>query len=495
MAIPILMPRQGQSVESCIISEWFVKKGDTVKEGDKLFSYETDKAVFEEESKVSGVVLDIFFPEGEDVPVLTNVSVIGDTGEDYSEFIPGNDANNSRGAATTQKSDAFAPEESDVAPGSTTFASGDNPAVQGQQENLPASQFASAVFRPEQAGGKPVATGTEFISPRARNLAEKAGVDIRFAVPTGPNGRTIERDIRLLQQQGHLVNAGAKEGYMIFGQPVSGSGLSGRITTQDLQSITAQSQSQDMSAEQANAVWTASAPTTPIAAYRDVRLSNIRKVIGRSMHESLSQMAQLTLNTSFDATEIMRYRQQLKAGAEKSGLSNITINDILIYATSRILPKHGAINAHFLGDFIRHFTNVHMGVAVDTDRGLMVPTLMNANLKPLNEISIEAKELAKACQKGTINPDKLKEGTFTITNLGALGIESFTPVINPPQTAILGVNTVVQKVRENNGVMEVYPSMQLSLTFDHRAVDGAPAARFLKELKEALENFTILLAG
>jgi len=466
MAEPILMPRQGQSVESCIISEWFVKKGDTVKEGDKLFSYETDKAVFEEEAKVSGVVLDIFFKEGDDVPVLTNVGVIGEAGEDYSALIPG-------GAAPARES--AAPE-------------------QKQEEKQPEAQQASPVTQSEQAADKPAASGTGFISPRARNLAEKTGVDIRFAVPTGPNGRTIERDIRLLQQQGHLISAGAKEGYMSIEQPISGSGLGGRITTQDLQEQAVLAKAQDVGAAQAMSAAATAAQAQPAAAYRDVKLSNIRKVIARSMHESLAQMAQLTLNASFDATEILRYRQQLKAGAEKLGLSNITINDIIIYAASRVLPKHEAINAHFLGDSMRYFSDVNMGVAVDTDRGLMVPTLMNANKKSLNEISIEAKELAQACQKGTINPDKLKEGTFTITNLGVLGIETFTPVINPPQTAILGVNTIVQKVRENNGTIEVYPSMQLSLTFDHRAVDGAPAARFLKDLKEALENFTILLA-
>lgn len=489
MAAPILMPRQGQSVESCIISEWFVKKGDTVKEGDKLFSYETDKAVFEEEAKESGVVLDIFFTEGDDVPVLSIVGVIGEAGEDYSEFAPG-------GAAVSPGGAAAAPGGS-AAPGGTGAKS-------KQEENQPSLPLEAGVNRPAQTDDRPAVSETGFISPRARNLAEKTGVDIRFAVPTGPNGRTIERDVRLLQQQGRLIAGGAKEGRMSIEQPLSGSGLGGRITTQDLQDQTAQAKMQDVGAAQAAAQDVAVSPgspavataaaTQPAAAYRDVRLSNIRKVIGRSMHESLSQMAQLTLNTSFDATEILRYRRQLKAGAEKSGLSNITINDILIFAASHILPKHEAINAHFLGDFIRYFSDVNMGVAVDTDRGLMVPTLMNANKKSLNEISIETKELAGACQKGTINPDKLKEGTFTITNLGALGIETFTPVINPPQTAILGVNTIVQKVRENNGVIEVYPSMQLSLTFDHRAVDGAPAARFLKELKEALENFTILLA-
>ena len=228
--------------------------------------------------------------------------------------------------------------------------------------------------------------------------------------------------------------------------------------------------------------------------YEEVKLSNIRKVIARTMHSSLSEMAQLTLNTSFDATEIINLRKKLKANAEKMGLTNITLNDILLYAVSRVLLMHKAINAHFTGETIRYFSNVHMGVAVDTERGLMVPTLFNANKKSLNDIAIETKELAQACQKGTINPDYLQGGTFTVTNLGALGIESFTPVINPPQTAILGVNTTEQRIREVDGTIQSYTAMSLSLTFDHRAVDGAPAARFLKGLTQALENFNVLLA-
>lgn len=451
MAIPVIMPRQGNTVESCILTEWFVKKGDRVKEGDLLFSYETDKAAFEEESKVNGTVLAIFFNEGEDIPVLTNVCVIGEEGEDITPFIPGG----------SQEVKAEEPEK-----------------VQEQTaKETVHEEITSEVVKPKTDGER------MFISPRARNLADKIGADIRFATPTGPDGRIIERDVRKLQQEGHLVTSGAKEAYLDLDKPLQGTGVGGRVTTADL----------NRPAETAEpAVEVEKAPAA--AEYEEVKLTNIRKVIAKAMHESLSQMAQLTLNTSFDATEIIGLRQKFKANAEKMGLSNITLNDILIYAVSRVLPMHKDLNAHFMGDSIRYFKNVHMGVAVDTERGLMVPTLFNANLKSLNQIAMETKELAKACQKGTISPDNLKGGTFTITNLGALGIESFTPVINPPQTAILGVNTTEQKFRERNGVIESYTSMSLSLTFDHRAVDGAPAARFLKDLKEALENFTVLLA-
>jgi len=452
MATPVIMPRQGNTVESCILTEWFVKKGDKVKEGDLLFSYETDKAAFEEESKVNGTILAIFFNEGDDIPVLTNVCVIGEEGEDITPFIPG--------GSQVQASEAQEKVQ-------------EQPAIEVAQEG----QSSPEATKPQADGDR------IFISPRARNLADKIGADIRFAAPTGPDGRIIERDIRKLQEEGNLVTPGAKEAYLNLDRPLHGTGVGGRVTTADL----------NRPAEVASSVSEADkAPA--VMEYEEVKLTNIRKVIAKAMHESLSQMAQLTLNTSFDATEIVALRQKFKANAEKMGIANITLNDILVYAVSRVLPMHKDLNAHFMGDSIRYFKNVHMGVAVDTERGLMVPTLFNANLKSLNQIAMETKELAKACQNGTISPDSLKGGTFTITNLGALGIESFTPVINPPQTAILGVNTTEQKFRERNGVIESYTSMSLSLTFDHRAVDGAPAARFLKDLREALENFTVLLA-
>ena len=233
--------------------------------------------------------------------------------------------------------------------------------------------------------------------------------------------------------------------------------------------------------------------TAPEADYVDEKLPNIRKVIAKAMHNSLSTMAQLTLNTSFDATKILALREQLKANAEKFGLSNITLNDMILFAVSRVILNHRSLNANYLDDTMRFFNTVNLGIAVDTDRGLLVPTLMHAEKLTLNELSAQAKALIGEAQKGTIAPDKLKNGSFTVTNLGSLGIESFTPVINPPQTGILGVDTITRRIKEVNGQDVTYPAMGLSLTFDHRALDGAPAAKFLKELVGALENFDMLL--
>ena len=180
---------------------------------------------------------------------------------------------------------------------------------------------------------------------------------------------------------------------------------------------------------------------------------------------------------------------------DSSGLlDTITYNDMILFAVSRVLKNHPALNAHFLGDHIRYFDHVHLGVAVDTPRGLIVPTIFNADCKSLGEIAKESKELAAAAQGGAISPDLLTGASFTVSNLGTLDIEMFTPIINPPQTGILGVNCMVDRVRTVDGQVTVYPAMGLSLTYDHRALDGAPASRFLKELKTAMEQFTELLA-
>ena len=219
----------------------------------------------------------------------------------------------------------------------------------------------------------------------------------------------------------------------------------------------------------------------------------MRKIIADSMHNSLTTMAQLTHHSSFDASSIIAYRKELKA-AESLELPGITYNDLILYAVSRVLKRHPVLNAHWMDDKIRYFDHVHLGMAVDTPRGLLVPTIFNADTKSLAEIAKETKELAAAAQGGSISPDLLSGATFTVSNLGTLDIEMFTPVINPPQTGILGVDCMVDRVRMADGNISVYPAMGLSLTYDHRAMDGAPASRFLKELKTVLEHFSALLA-
>lgn len=447
MAAGVLMPKQGITVESCIISQWYKKKGDRVNVGDMLFNYETDKATFDCESTASGEILEIFYGDGDEVPVLVNVCAIGEPGEDISALRP----------------------------------EGSAPAVAEQKPAAPAESAPAASDAP--AAAPAVNMGEIKISPRAKELASKSNIDVRLANPTGPYGRIIERDVREMIANGIGATSaafdavkGADAGSFI------GTGIGGRVSVDDLSAKSA--------ATAVPAVFVSEG-----AEYQDIKFTGIRKAIAKSMINSLSTTAQLTNNSSFDATEIMSFRAKLKQNGEKLGMGNITLNDIILYAVSRTLIAHKSLNANVINDTtVREFNDVHLGMAVDTERGLMVPTIRYANRKSLTQIAAEAKELAKQAQSGTISPDLLTGATFTISNLGSLGIESFTPVINPPQTGILGVSTIITRVREVNGEIKTYPAMGLSLTYDHRVVDGAPAARFAKDLAANLENFGLLLA-
>ena len=433
MATAVIMPRQGQSVESCIIGEWMKKVGDPVKVGDILFSYETDKSSFEEEAKVEGTLLAIFHEADDDVPCLETVAVIGKPGEDFSDLAP-------KSAAPAEKKE------------------------EAKTEIKAEIKEEAPQVTAERAVG---------ISPRALATAQKLGTDASLASPTGPNGRIIERDVIALAASGVRATPAALSALA--------TGIGGRLTASDVENIPS-----------TGAAAAASVPGGPD--YTDDKLSNVRKVIAKSMHQSLADMAQLTHNSSFDASNIQAFRKQLKAAAEKNpDMPNITLNDMILYAVAKTLKKHPDLNAHFLGDSIRHFNHVHLGMAVDTPRGLLVPTIFNADTLTLSELAKEAKRVAAEAQSGNISPDLLQGASFTVSNLGMFGVETFTPVINPPQTGILGVDCIVERVRTQNGEIKTYPAMSLSLTYDHRALDGAPASRFLQDVCRALENFTTLL--
>lgn len=408
MAKAVAMPQAGISVESCIITNWIKHVGDQVAVGDILFEYETDKASFECESPEEGTLLEVFFAEGDEVPVLVNVCAIGEAGEDVSGLRPA-----------------------------------------GAEDAPP------AVVAEKQSAAPPViaASGERTLaSPRARNLALDKEISLEGKKGSGPGGRVIERDVRAWAE-------GAEP------EPL------------------------------------AAAPAMPSGApqqeeeYTDIPFTNIRKLIASGMAASLRDIPQLTHHFSFDASSIQAYRTLVKQGAESGGLPNITLGDMILFAVSRLLPKYPDLNAHMLEEnAIRRFKPVHLGFACDTERGLMVPVIRNADKKSLAEISREVKDLAKQAQSGSLSPDYMAGGTFTVSNLGSFGVESFTPVINPPQTGILGVDTIVERPRRKGEGIALYPSMGLSLTYDHRAIDGAPASRFAQELCRALESFPLLLA-
>jgi pyruvate dehydrogenase E2 component (dihydrolipoamide acetyltransferase) len=436
MATPVIMPRQGQSVESCILTEWKVNVGDQVAEGDVLAVIETDKASFDLESTASGTVLALFWEADDDVPVLANVAAIGNEGEDVEEFRP--------------EGQSSAPAPAAEAPAAAA---------------TPAAPVASAASVPAAAPAAPSGgfTASAGVSPRARRLAHKHGIDPETLPGSGPEGRVIERDVEAAISGRPRLSATAKARSLSgdFETPARGTGLAGMVRSQDLKV--------PGSVE--------GAEITPV--------KGIRKVIAERMIQSLSTTAQLTLHASFELSKAQAYRKErLDAGQSK-----VSLNDVIAHAIVKSLGEHPELNAHFLGDRIATFEKVHLGVAVDTPKGLLVPVIRDASDMSIEKISAEVKNLAGACREGTISPDNLSGGSFTLTNLGMLGVETFTPVLNAPEVAILGVGGIVLKPkRSEEGSVEYVDTLPLSLTIDHQAVDGAPAARFLQTLVERLEN-------
>ena len=441
MAHVVIMPRQGQSVETCIITEWYLKKGNKVSEGDLLFAYETDKASFDEVAETDGILLDIFFNAGDEVPVLTNIAVIGEEGENVEEFRPVNNQSDTK-KNEKDKSGLIVDNEK-------------------QTENI-------------LSAGTVEKIGELKISPRARKLALQTGLDYENLIGTGPGGRIIEPDIEnaaaSMPRITPLARTMMEKENLIYDREEAGSKT--RITTGDLYSL------QDAGA----------------TGFEDKPLSNVRKLIAKGMYESLRNSAQLTHHTSADARKILELRRKVKSRVESEGYQNITLNDMACYAVINALKKHHEINAHFLGDKTRYFKKVNLGFAVDTPRGLLVPVVMEADKLSLVELSVEMQKIAGLCYSGSVDPDLLSNelATFTVSNLGAYGVEMFTPVVNLPQVGILGVNTIIKRPAElEEGVMGFVPYIGLSLTYDHRAIDGGPASLFLKTIKEEVEEFEI----
>lgn len=436
MALLVRMPQKGLSEESAILSGWYVKEGDSVKKGDFLFSIETGKATFDVESEQDGIVLKTIGTEGDEIPVKKLVCAVGQPGESC--------------------------EEEDSVTDSA-------PAAASAPASAPAATSAGA-----PACGR---DGTIRISPRARTMAEEKGIDLRGACGTGPDGRVIERDIEAMAKSGPFITKAARP---FAGGGEAGTGLSGAVTTADLGKTAAL------------AGKTACAATVP--EYEIVKNSRMRKLIATNMRQSLQTMAQLTHNSYADASGLMILRARVKAEGANCGLENVTLNDMVLFAVSRTILDFPELNAHYSDDEIKLFRTVNLGVAVDTPRGLLVPTIRYAETLTLNEISRQMKELSAECQNGSISPDKLSGASFTVSNLGAFGVTTFTPIINPPQTGILGVCNIEHRVRMKGGAPEFYPTINLSLTYDHRAMDGAPASRFLQALAKNIANIDLLLA-
>ena len=443
MATIVVMPQLGNSVESCIIVEWMIAEGDTVAVDQTLASIETDKSTMEVPSTAEGTVLKLLWEEGDEVPVKDPLIIVGEPGEDISGLVPGGDA---------------APAEADA------------PAEQAAA----APEAAAPAFATERATGA--------VSPRARALAASNGVDASaIAEGSGPHGRVIERDVAAAIAAGPVLTSAARAAGV---SAAEGTGIGGRVSVADAGRAPEAAPAAAVAARAAAADFPGASTSAP--------LKGVRKVVAKRMMESLTSTAQLTLNTTANAAGILAMRKKVKNADEALGLNKITLNDLVCFAVSRTLLKYPVFNAHLEDGVLTEFEQVHLGFACDTPRGLLVPVIRSAQSLGLKAFSDEAKRLAGAAIDGTLSPDYLGGGTFTVSNIGSFGIETFTPVINLPQTAILGVGAITPRpALASDGTIGVQQRLNLSLTIDHQVIDGADGARFLRDLVGAIENIDV----
>ena len=420
------------------IVRWLKHEGDAVTEGEPLVEVEAAKVTSEVEAEVAGVLARILVAEGETVPVRTPLCLIGTTDEVIASA-----------EATTASVE------------SATVAS------------TPVQPVASS--QPEVQ-----------VTPVARRMAKEHGIDLSQVRGSGPGGRIVTEDVqRAIDEAARPAPATgasataqvipaarrlAKEHGIDLSQ-VRGSGPAGRITVEDVQRVIA-----------AAAQPTASVPPASPTAEQVIALTGMRAAIARRMHQSLQTSAQVTLITEVDVSALVQLREELKQQFA------LTYTDLVVKAVAHALKGHPRLNAWIEGEQIRHVQAIHIGVAVALDEGLIVPVVRDADRRSLREIAQETQRLALRAREGTLTREEVMGSTFSVSNLGMYGIDAFTPIINPPEIAILGVGRINEKlVRVPRGA-EWRHVMTLSLTFDHRAVDGAPAAAFLQTVGKYLEN-------
>jgi pyruvate dehydrogenase E2 component (dihydrolipoamide acetyltransferase) len=446
MATEVFIPKLGQTVEQVNLVKWLVPDGTKVAQGQEILEVETDKAIFPVEAGGKGWLHLGPYKEGDVVPVLTVVALIGK--EDEAFAAPGVE----QPAAVEEK----------VAEQVTTA-----PAIALESEH------------------------EVFASPRARKLANEKNVDVALVTPTGGEGvRVIERDVIAYLLQSPKATPVAQRMAAVEGvdlRSVSGTGPGGKITKNDV----------TRTMQPAAVV----IPTTPVAAMpaadviERIPLKGVRAVIAERMAASVHTSARVTLMMEIDATELVSMRERLKAKVGDAWGFAPGYNDILAVFVSKALRRHPYMNARLAADAIEIMGHVNIGMAVDTERGLLVPVVRDVDQLNIQKFGASFRQLVERARNGRSLPDDLSGGTFTITNLGMYDVDAFTPVINLPECAILGVGRIAPKPVARGNEVVIRQMWTLSLVFDHRLVDGAPAARFLQYIKELIEEPYLILAA
>lgn len=434
MAKEVFMPKLSSTMEVGTLLQWFKEEGDPVEIGEPLFEIMTDKINIEVESYEEGVLLKRYYDVDDEIPVNTVIGFVGEEGEDVPD---------------------------------------QQPEVSGEDTS---DRDAPSVVEEEQVADEVVTADSSKkvrATPAARRVAREKNIDLASVNGSGPKGRIHEADVVAAvdtQRTTPLAEKIAADKGIDL-RDVKGTGANGKI-------------------QKADVLGHGAAPTAsePAEAPERIKLRGLRKAVADKMLESTRNIPHVTLTSEIDMSQVIDVRKQLLPVVEEQTGFRLSYTEIIIKAVAHVLGNHPKVNASLVGDEIVMNKAVNIGLAVAIDDGLIVPSVPDANKKGLAELTEVSKTLGQKARDGKLKPAEMSGSTFSISNLGMYAVDGFTPIINPPETAILGVGRIVEKPVVVDGSVEVRPMMVLSLSFDHRAIDGAPAAAFLTELKERLEN-------
>jgi pyruvate dehydrogenase E2 component (dihydrolipoamide acetyltransferase) len=435
MATKVHMEALSPTMEEGQLVQWLKAEGDDIANGDILAEIETDKATMELVARGEGVLRKIFLTAGGTAEVGSVIGVIAGADEDISGI-----AGVSGGGATAAPTaPPEAPAEVAPMPAAQTLPAPEAPAVSAPATSAPATTAAATLPASAANGGRVKA------SPLARRLAEEMGVDIARVPGSGPGGRVVKRDV----------------------EAAKASGVAAPVDTP--------------------ATWASDG-----AEYEDIPTSQMRKAIAKRLVTSIGPVPTFYLTVDVDMGRVIEARKSINAMLEKDGM-RVSINDILLKAIAAALRQHPNCNAQWHDGFVRRFNAVHLGVAVAIEDGLITPVIKNAHAKGIAQISAEVRELAGRAREKKLMPDEYTGSTFTVSNLGMLGIHEFTAIINPPESGILAVGGIVETPVVVDGEVTVRPRMRITMSCDHRVIDGAQGARFLQTLQGMLEEPTAIL--
>ncbi|HWN19516.1 MAG TPA: pyruvate dehydrogenase complex dihydrolipoamide acetyltransferase [Gemmatimonadales bacterium] len=453
MTTKVVMEALSPTMEEGRLVEWKKQEGDAVAVGDVLAEVETDKAVMELVARAAGTLLKHVVEAGATVPVSELVAVIGEAGEAVSEEA------GKRGGAEAGPTDSGSAGQRDSKDSQATQPS----PGQNRPVSMPPAPPTAAVAAEQRPSAKPparegngakAAPGRVKASPLARRIAAERGVDLVGVTGSGPEGRVVARDLETAVAAAPAASRPAPSG----------------------------------------ATASAPLPRRPTdVPYTDVPLTQIRKTIARRLAQSIGPVPTFYLTSEVDMERVAEAREALRAAGKREGGeagtdAKVSFNDIIIKAVAMALRQHPACNSWWQDDHIRYWNEVHVSMAVAVEEGLITPVIRHADQKTLREIAAESRDLAARARERRLKPEEYTGGTFTVSNLGMLDIDEFTAIINPPETGILAVGRMAEKPVAHDGAVAIRRRMRLTMSCDHRVIDGATGAQFLKTLKGMLEN-------